>query len=96
MMITKLRHQLFGLRKDKFGSTGERLEQLGLKLQTSSNGKKVIIRNEPKRKPVTNMVLINALKTACFIKQRFTDARAQLFSTIAADFNTDVPSMADI
>lgn len=33
MMITKLRYQLFGLRKDKFGSSGEGLDQLELKLQ---------------------------------------------------------------
>ena len=30
LMITKLRHQLFGLRKDKFGSSGEGLDQLGV------------------------------------------------------------------
>ena len=38
MMITKLRHQLFGLRKDKFGSSGEGLDQLGLKLEDEETG----------------------------------------------------------
>jgi len=38
MMITKLRHQLFGLRKDKFGSGGEGLDQLGLKLEDQETG----------------------------------------------------------
>ena len=33
MMIEKLRHQLFGMRKDKFGSTAENLDQLGLRLE---------------------------------------------------------------
>jgi transposase len=33
LMITKLRHQLFGLRKDKFGTSGESLDQLGLRLE---------------------------------------------------------------
>lgn len=38
MMITKLRHQLFGLRKDKFGSSGEGLDQLGLRLEDEETG----------------------------------------------------------
>ena len=38
MMIEKLRHQLFGLRKDKFGSSGEGLDQLGLKLEDEETG----------------------------------------------------------
>jgi len=38
MMITKLCHQLFGLRKDKFGSSGEGLDQLGLKLEDEETG----------------------------------------------------------
>ena len=38
MMITKLRHQLFGLRKDKFGSSGEGLDQLGLRLKDEETG----------------------------------------------------------
>eukprot|EP00919_Chromeraceae_sp_WS-2016_P031431 GHVR01074318.1.p1 GENE.GHVR01074318.1~~GHVR01074318.1.p1 ORF type:complete len:460 (+),score=38.45 GHVR01074318.1:398-1777(+) len=38
MMITKLRHQLFGLRKDKFGSYGEGLDQLGLRLEDEETG----------------------------------------------------------
>ena len=32
-MIEKLRHQLFGLRKDKFGVSSENLDQLGLRLE---------------------------------------------------------------
>lgn len=38
MMITKLRHQLFGLRKDKFGSSSEGLDQLGLRLEDEETG----------------------------------------------------------
>ena len=38
MMIEKLRHQLFGLRKDKFGSSGEGLDQLGLRLEDEETG----------------------------------------------------------
>jgi transposase len=38
LMIEKLRHQLFGLRKDKFGSSGEGLDQLGLKLEDEETG----------------------------------------------------------
>ncbi len=33
MLITKLRHQLYGLRKDKFGSSGEGIDQLQLRLE---------------------------------------------------------------
>jgi len=42
MMITKLRHQLFGLRKDKFGSSSEGLDQLGLKLEDEETGQEQI------------------------------------------------------
>jgi len=42
MMITKLRHQLFGLRKDKFGNSGEGLDQLGLKLEDEETGQEQI------------------------------------------------------
>ena len=42
MMIEKLRHQLFGLRKDKFGSSGEGLDQLGLKLEDEETGQEQI------------------------------------------------------
>jgi hypothetical protein len=38
MMITRLRHQLFGLSKDKFGSSGEGLDQLGLRLEDEETG----------------------------------------------------------
>ena len=38
MMIEKLRHQLFGLRKDKFGSSSEGLDQLGLRLEDEETG----------------------------------------------------------
>ena len=41
MMITKLRHQLFGLRKDKFGSSGEGLDQLGLRLEDEETGQEL-------------------------------------------------------
>lgn len=41
MMITKLRHQLFGLRKDKFGSSGEGLDQLGLRLEDEQTGQEL-------------------------------------------------------
>lgn len=43
MMITKLRHQLFGLRKDKFGSSGEGLDQLGLRLEDEETGQELNI-----------------------------------------------------
>ena len=43
MMITKLRHQLFGLRKDKFGSSGEGLDQLGLRLEDEESGQELNI-----------------------------------------------------
>ena len=33
MMIEKLRHQLFGFRKDKYGTSSESLDQLGLRLE---------------------------------------------------------------
>lgn len=61
MMITKLRHQLFGLRKDKFGSSGEGLDQLGLRLEDEETGQELNIattesddaeETTPKRKPV--------------------------------------------
>lgn len=42
MMITKLRHQLFGLRKDKFGSSHEGLDQLGLKLEDEETGQEQV------------------------------------------------------
>lgn len=38
MIITKLRRQLFGLHKDKFGSSGEGRDQLGLKLEDEEAG----------------------------------------------------------
>lgn len=38
MMIEKWRHQLFGLRKDKFGSSSEGLDQLGLRLEDEETG----------------------------------------------------------
>ena len=61
MMITKLRHQLFGLRKDKFGSSGEGLDQLGLRLEDEETGQELNIattesdvaeETAPKVKPV--------------------------------------------
>ena len=61
LMITKLRHQLFGLRKDKFGSSGEGLDQLGLRLEDEETGQELNIATtesdvadevSPKAKPV--------------------------------------------
>ena len=61
LMITKLRHQLFGLRKDKFGSSGEGLDQLGLRLEDEETGQELNIATtesdvadevSPKVKPV--------------------------------------------
>lgn len=63
---------------------------VSLKLQTCNNGKKVIIGNKPLRKPEPNPVLIDALKTAHLIKQRFMGVEPQPFATIAADLNMDV------
>ena len=63
---------------------------VSLKLQTCNNGKKVIIGNMPLSKAEPNPVLIDTLKTAHIIKQRFTGVDAQSFATIAADLNMDV------
>jgi DNA invertase Pin-like site-specific DNA recombinase len=63
---------------------------VSLKLQTCNNGKKVIVGNMSLSKPEPNPVLIDTLKTAHIIKQRFMGVDAQSFATIAADLNMDV------
>ena len=80
MLITKLRHQLYGLCKDKFGSSGEGIDQLQLRLEdvetdqgrafdTPEHEDEPIAKTKPVRKPLPDHIprqdMVFAQKPAC-------------------------------